>query len=61
MAVKITATECIGCGSCVSGCPFGVITMENNIAIIGDGCTQCGACVETCPVARSTRWIEPPT
>ena len=55
MAVIIKADECIGCGSCVPACPFAVIEMVDDIAVIGDGCTQCGACIDVCPVSAIYR------
>ncbi len=48
--IKVLTDECTGCGSCVDACPFGAITMEDDVAVIGDKCTYCGACVEVCPV-----------
>ena len=60
MAVIIKAADCIGCASCVAGCPFGAITMEDNVAVIGDGCTQCGACVAVCPVSAIEKEAEAP-
>lgn len=48
--IKVLTDECTGCGSCVETCPFGAITLEDDIAVIGDKCTYCGACVEVCPV-----------
>lgn len=46
--------KCVGCGTCVSMCPFGAVHLEG-IAIkcdlCGDGCGQPGepSCVATCP------------
>ncbi|HMM22549.1 MAG TPA: FAD-binding protein [Selenomonadales bacterium] len=54
MAVIVTK-ECIGCGACVSVCPFGAIAMQDGKAVIGDACTACGACVDTCPVGAIVR------
>ncbi|MBP2637208.1 MAG: carE 4 [Firmicutes bacterium] len=54
MAVKVT-NECIGCGACVTACPFGAIEMRQNKAYITEACTMCGACVETCPVKAIIR------
>jgi len=50
MAVIIKDDLCIGCGSCEGTCPFGVIEMKDDKAVINVGCTSCGACVESCPV-----------
>lgn len=48
--IKVLTDECTGCGTCVDTCPFGAVTLENDVAVIGDKCTFCGACVEACPV-----------
>ncbi len=50
MAIMVKTEECVGCGACVSTCPFGAIVLENGKARITDACTSCGACVESCPV-----------
>lgn len=49
MAVNVSKEKCKGCGICVKNCPFGAITMENKVAVIGPSCTGCGVCVEKCP------------
>ena len=48
MAVKVVIEKCTGCGSCLAVCPFGVIEIIDDKAVIGGGCTMCGACVEAC-------------
>ncbi len=49
MSIEIIVDKCKGCSLCVKKCPFGIITMENNIAIIDlDKCNLCGACVDSC-------------
>ncbi|MGI6424247.1 MAG: FAD-binding protein [Tepidanaerobacteraceae bacterium] len=50
MGVYIEKENCIGCGVCVSSCPYGAIVMEGSNAAITDQCTSCGACVDNCPV-----------
>lgn len=57
MAVLVTP-ECIGCGACVSICPFGAIEMRDGKADITDACTQCGGCIDTCPVGAILRGKE---
>jgi electron transfer flavoprotein alpha subunit len=60
MAVKIVE-DCIGCGACVSTCPFGAIMMQEDSAMITEGCTACGACIEVCPVNAIIREAEEKT
>ncbi len=48
--LKVNKELCIGCGICEDNCPFGAITVEDGLAIVGDTCTLCGACVESCEV-----------
>jgi len=40
--------KCTACGQCLDVCPFGVLSLEGDTLIIGEGCTLCGACVEAC-------------
>ena len=48
MGIKIDLEKCIGCGNCVSACPFGLIEVVKGKVLIKDGCTFCGACWDAC-------------
>ena len=48
--VYVQPDICNGCGYCVATCPFGVLRLEGDTLVIGEGCTMCGACVEVCEV-----------
>ncbi|MFC1920883.1 FAD-binding protein [Chloroflexota bacterium] len=48
MGIKIILENCTGCGSCLGACPFGVIEIIDDKAVLGGGCTLCGACKEVC-------------
>jgi electron transfer flavoprotein alpha subunit len=50
MSLIFYPEKCIACGHCVEACPFGVLRLEGETLIIGEGCTLCGACVEVCEV-----------
>lgn len=60
MAVVVAKETCIGCGACVSACPFGAIEMRDGVAFITEACTQCGACISVCPVSAISREAEEP-
>ena len=42
---------CLGCGDCVTACPFDAIHMdENGLRVVSEEkCVACGACVKACP------------
>ena len=42
--------KCVGCGQCVSACPFGALSLANRKAVASSACTMCGSCVSVCPV-----------
>jgi len=47
--LKIDKEKCTGCKICEKICPFGAITVIDDIAQVQDNCTLCGACVSQCP------------
>ena len=52
----IKKEECVGCGRCISSCPFGAIEMDGTIAIvIEDMCRGCMRCAPACPVSAIVR------
>ena len=50
MTIIFHSEKCIACGLCVEACPFGVLRLEGDRLVIGDGCNLCGACIDTCEV-----------
>jgi electron transfer flavoprotein alpha subunit len=50
----IDAKTCIGCEACVPICPFGALSMKDEVAAVDEKCTFCGACVDVCPVSAIT-------
>jgi electron transfer flavoprotein alpha subunit/NAD-dependent dihydropyrimidine dehydrogenase PreA subunit len=50
----IDEKTCTGCEACVPSCPFGALSMKDNVAVVDEKCTFCGACVDVCPVSAIT-------
>jgi len=48
--LEINKEICTGCAACVNTCPFGALSIVDNIAVVDDKCTACGACLDVCPV-----------
>jgi Fe-S-cluster-containing hydrogenase component 2 len=47
----ILEEECVGCGRCVSACPFDAIEMEDGKAVVIENlCRGCMRCAPACPV-----------
>jgi ferredoxin len=59
--VEIDSEKCMSCGACVTLCPVGAITMDEDATVVIDkekciGST-CGACVDACP-ARAIKSVK---
>jgi electron transfer flavoprotein alpha subunit len=51
MPVIVDAETCIGCESCVSVCPVGAISMDDDKAVIDRNvCVVSKECIDICPV-----------
>ena len=48
--LEIDKDKCIGCGGCIDACPFGALSLVDDLAVVNDKCTACGACLLACPV-----------
>lgn len=49
-ARKACKNACIACKKCEKACPYGAITVKDNLATIDYSlCTGCGICVKECP------------
>jgi len=62
--ICIDCALCIGCGQCVTACPFDALSMEGGKAALTGDCRACYACVKACPVkaiAKSAQAATPGT
>lgn len=50
---KIDKEKCIGCGTCMGGCPAMAIsqTADGKCAIDKEKCMGCGTCAAVCPMS----------
>ncbi|HKL12750.1 MAG TPA: 4Fe-4S binding protein [Halanaerobiales bacterium] len=53
--ISIDQEECIGCGQCVTACPFDAIQLvDGNAQVIENKCRGCKQCIRICPVQAIT-------
>ena len=52
--LDIDAKTCTGCETCIPTCPFGALSLKDEVAVVDEKCTFCGACVDACPVSAIT-------
>ena len=48
MGINFDLEKCVGCGSCVPACPFGLLEIVDDKVQLKEGCTLCGACRDAC-------------
>lgn len=56
-ALKVNASLCAGCGSCVSLCAYGALQMDASSGIVRSDdllCEGCGLCARHCPTGAIT-------
>lgn len=47
--IKIIVEKCVGCGQCLSSCPYAAIELIDGKAVIEENCTLCRGCLSACP------------
>lgn len=48
--IKVVKEKCIGCGACITECPFDALTMDGSIVVEDIArCKSCGLCIPACP------------
>ena len=52
--ILINSERCIGCGVCVSACPFNALEMKDGKAEVNANCKVCKICIKQCPVETIT-------
>lgn len=52
MAIRVLAADCVGCGQCISLCPWDALAPDDDLVAVLDEpkCTDCKACIYICPV-----------
>jgi electron transfer flavoprotein alpha subunit len=46
--IRVIKDLCTGCKLCIPSCPFGLIQIIEEKAVIADECNLCGACIDVC-------------
>ena len=48
--LEVDKEKCVGCGACIDACPFGALSLVDDMVVVNDNCTGCGACLLACPM-----------
>lgn len=49
MQAEVNESDCVGCGYCVTQCPFGAIHIGKKASVNKSECYGCSACLQVCP------------